>query len=228
MEVSESHAALERAERVIPLGTQTMSKHVSQFVGGVSPLFIERGQGSHVWDVDGNEYVDFPMALGPVILGYAEPVVDEAIRGPARARHHLHALSPARGRRGRAHHRSVPGCGGRALRQERLRRRFRRGPGRPSPHRSGPRPGRRLPRLARLVHRLDHAGPRGAEGRPGLDAGVPRSATSTTCEPSSNSIRARSRPWSWSRPVPRSPRPATSRRWSIWPTNTGPWPCSTR
>jgi glutamate-1-semialdehyde aminotransferase len=80
MEVSESHAALERAERVIPLGTQTMSKHVSQFVGGVSPLFIERGQGSHVWDVDGNEFVDFPMALGPVILGYAEPVVDEAIR----------------------------------------------------------------------------------------------------------------------------------------------------
>src|SRR5207244_6359940 len=35
---------------------------------------------SHVWDVDGNEYVDYPMALGPVLLGYAEPVVDDAIR----------------------------------------------------------------------------------------------------------------------------------------------------
>jgi glutamate-1-semialdehyde 2,1-aminomutase len=57
-----------------------MSKHASQFVGGVSPLFVDRAKGSHVWDVDGNEFVDFPMALGPVILGYAEPVVDDAIR----------------------------------------------------------------------------------------------------------------------------------------------------
>jgi glutamate-1-semialdehyde 2,1-aminomutase/spore coat polysaccharide biosynthesis protein SpsF len=46
----------------------------------VSPIYLQRGRGSHVWDVDGNEYVDYPMALGPVILGYAEPVVDEAIR----------------------------------------------------------------------------------------------------------------------------------------------------
>jgi glutamate-1-semialdehyde aminotransferase len=75
-----SHAALERALGVIPLGTQTMSKHVSQFVGDVSPLFAARAEGSHVWDVDGNEYVDFPMALGPVLLGYAEPAVDDAVR----------------------------------------------------------------------------------------------------------------------------------------------------
>ena len=80
MELSASHAALARALEVIPLGTQTMSKHESQFVGDVSPLFVERGRGSHVWDVDGNEFVDFPMALGPMLLGYAEPVVDDAIR----------------------------------------------------------------------------------------------------------------------------------------------------
>jgi len=80
MELSASHAALERALGVIPLGTQTMSKHVSQFVGDESPLFVERGRGSHVWDVDGNEFVDFPMALGPMLLGYAEPAVDDAIR----------------------------------------------------------------------------------------------------------------------------------------------------
>jgi glutamate-1-semialdehyde aminotransferase len=43
-------------------------------------MYLERGRGSHVWDVDGNEYLDYPMALGPVLLGYAEPVVDEAIR----------------------------------------------------------------------------------------------------------------------------------------------------
>ena len=69
-----------RAERVIPLGTQTLSKGPTQFVQGVSPIYLRRGLGSHVWDVDGNEYVDYPMALGPVLLGYAEPAVDDAIR----------------------------------------------------------------------------------------------------------------------------------------------------
>ena len=68
-----------RAERVIPLGTQTLSKGPSQFVQGVTPIYLERGRGSHVWDVDGNEYVDWPMALGPVLLGHADPEVDEAI-----------------------------------------------------------------------------------------------------------------------------------------------------
>jgi glutamate-1-semialdehyde aminotransferase len=75
-----SRALWERAERVIPMGTQTLSKSPTQFVQGVTPIYLERGKGSHVWDVDGNEYVDYPMALGPVILGYAEPVVDDAVR----------------------------------------------------------------------------------------------------------------------------------------------------
>ena len=69
-----------RAERVIPLGTQTLSKSPTQFVQGVLPIYLQRGQGAHVWDVDGNEYIDYPMALGPVLLGYCEPAVDEAIR----------------------------------------------------------------------------------------------------------------------------------------------------
>ncbi|MCB1006754.1 MAG: aminotransferase class III-fold pyridoxal phosphate-dependent enzyme [Acidimicrobiales bacterium] len=75
-----SHDLFERAERVIPLGTQTLSKHPSQWVQGAHPRYLVRGRGAHVWDVDGNEYVDFPMALGPVLLGYAEPVVDDAVR----------------------------------------------------------------------------------------------------------------------------------------------------
>jgi glutamate-1-semialdehyde 2,1-aminomutase/spore coat polysaccharide biosynthesis protein SpsF len=57
-----------------------LSKGPSQFVQGVAPIYLQRGRGSHVWDVDGNEFIDYPMGLGPVILGYAEPVVDEAIR----------------------------------------------------------------------------------------------------------------------------------------------------
>ena len=77
---AESEAWYARAERVIPMGTQTMSKHPGQWVRGAHPLYLERGEGAHVWDVDGNEWIDYPMALGPVLLGYAEPAVDEAIR----------------------------------------------------------------------------------------------------------------------------------------------------
>ncbi len=80
MTFAESEAWFARAERVIPMGTQTMSKHPGQWVRGAHPLYLERGKGAHVWDVDGNEWLDYPMALGPVLLGYAEPVVDQAIR----------------------------------------------------------------------------------------------------------------------------------------------------
>ncbi len=73
-----SEALWERALRVIPGGTQTLSKAPSQFVDGVSPKFLRRGQGSHVWDVDGNEYIDYPMALGPILLGYDHPAVTAA------------------------------------------------------------------------------------------------------------------------------------------------------
>jgi glutamate-1-semialdehyde aminotransferase len=76
--IAASQALWERAREVIPLGTQTLSKSPTQFVDGVSPKFLSRGSGSHVWDVDGNEYVDWPMALGPILLGYDEPAVTAA------------------------------------------------------------------------------------------------------------------------------------------------------
>jgi dTDP-4-amino-4,6-dideoxygalactose transaminase/glutamate-1-semialdehyde aminotransferase len=69
-----------RASALIPAGTQTLSKGPTQFVQGPSPIFLARGEGAHVWDVDGNRYLDYPMALGPVILGYGDPSVDAAIR----------------------------------------------------------------------------------------------------------------------------------------------------
>ncbi|MBI3953640.1 MAG: aminotransferase class III-fold pyridoxal phosphate-dependent enzyme [Chloroflexi bacterium] len=67
------------AERLIPSCSQTFSKGPTQFVQGVAPVFLARGQGSHVWDVDGNEYVDYPMALGPIILGHNYPAVTAAV-----------------------------------------------------------------------------------------------------------------------------------------------------
>jgi glutamate-1-semialdehyde aminotransferase len=76
--ITRSERLWERAQRVIPAGTQTLSKSPTQFVDGVSPKFLQHGSGCHVWDVDGNEYIDYPMALGPILLGYDHPAVTEA------------------------------------------------------------------------------------------------------------------------------------------------------
>ena len=50
---------------------------------GRSPIFIERGEGPYIWDVDGNRYVDWVSSWGPLILGHADPLVVEAIRQAA-------------------------------------------------------------------------------------------------------------------------------------------------
>ena len=72
-------AWLRRAEALIPGASQTFSKGPNQFVRGASPLFLERGEGARVWDMDGNEYLDFTMALCAVSLGYADPDVNAAV-----------------------------------------------------------------------------------------------------------------------------------------------------
>ena len=77
--LTRSQEYLARARRLIPGASQTFSKAPSQFVQGVSPVFLQRGQGSHVWDVDGNEYIDCVAALGPIILGYNDPDVTAAV-----------------------------------------------------------------------------------------------------------------------------------------------------
>jgi glutamate-1-semialdehyde 2,1-aminomutase len=50
---------------------------------GRTPIFIERGEGPYIWDVDGNRYVDWVSSWGPLILGHADPLVVEAIRQAA-------------------------------------------------------------------------------------------------------------------------------------------------
>ncbi len=74
-----THALLERAERLIPLGSQTFSKSRTQYPEGAAPLFLSHGRGGRVWDVDGNEYVDLVCGLLPVVLGYRDVDVDAAI-----------------------------------------------------------------------------------------------------------------------------------------------------
>lgn len=74
-----SHALFAKAIQAIPLATQTFSKSYLQYVRGGAPLFLERGKGSHVWDIDGNEYIDMINGLLPIVLGYQYPAVDRAI-----------------------------------------------------------------------------------------------------------------------------------------------------
>lgn len=75
-----SEELLEKALELIPLGTQTFSKSKTQYPYGVSPYFIKRGKGSHVWDADGNEYIDFVNALAAITLGYNDPDVTNAVK----------------------------------------------------------------------------------------------------------------------------------------------------
>src|ERR1700749_1685214 len=79
-DISESDKLYNRALKVQKPVTQTLAKGPGQFTNGVAPKYIVKGKGSHVWDVDGNEYIDFNSAIGPISLGYAYPVVDQAIK----------------------------------------------------------------------------------------------------------------------------------------------------
>jgi glutamate-1-semialdehyde 2,1-aminomutase len=65
---------------LIPAQTQTLAKGTGQNIKGVAPKYLLRGKGSHVWDVDGNEFIDYTMGVGPLSLGYSYDVVDEAIK----------------------------------------------------------------------------------------------------------------------------------------------------
>jgi glutamate-1-semialdehyde 2,1-aminomutase len=75
-----SRALHRRACNVIVGGTQTISKQPERYDAERYPSFIDRGSGCRLIDVDGNEFVDYVMALGPIVLGYCHPAVDEAVR----------------------------------------------------------------------------------------------------------------------------------------------------
>ena len=77
---NKSQELFKKVSKNIPLASQTFSKSYLQYIKGQAPLFITRAKGCRVWDVDGNEYIDFINGLLPVILGYQYPAVDMAIR----------------------------------------------------------------------------------------------------------------------------------------------------
>jgi glutamate-1-semialdehyde 2,1-aminomutase len=73
-----SHALMARAQEIFPGG---VSSPVRAFGGvGGEPFVVERGSGARIWDVDGNEYIDYVLSWGPLVLGHAEPSVLDALR----------------------------------------------------------------------------------------------------------------------------------------------------
>lgn len=78
MKPSDRH--FEEALRLIPWGTQTNAKRPYVAFEETMPKFIVRGKGCRLWDMEGKEYIDFRLALGPVTLGYCYDEVDDAVR----------------------------------------------------------------------------------------------------------------------------------------------------
>ncbi len=73
--IEKSNELWERANKVIATGTQTFSRSPGVFPDGGAPKYVRRQKGSHVWDVDGNEFIDMVMACGPTTLGHNfEPI----------------------------------------------------------------------------------------------------------------------------------------------------------
>ncbi len=77
--IRKSNEIYERAKKIIPAGTQTFSKGVTQFVDGFAPKYLKKGKGAYAWDVDDNKYLDYVMGGHPIILGYADPDVNRAV-----------------------------------------------------------------------------------------------------------------------------------------------------
>jgi glutamate-1-semialdehyde 2,1-aminomutase len=81
MEQTRSQLLFEQAQRVIPGGVNSPVRSFRAVEG--TPPFIARGNGSRVWDVDGNEYIDYLGSWGPLALGHAHPAVVEAVQRAA-------------------------------------------------------------------------------------------------------------------------------------------------
>ena len=79
MNNAKSLEAWDKSQHFIPGGVNSPVRNFSK-VGG-NPRFIRRGAGSRVYDIDGNQYIDYVASWGPLILGHADPRVIEAIKG---------------------------------------------------------------------------------------------------------------------------------------------------
>jgi glutamate-1-semialdehyde 2,1-aminomutase len=74
--LSKSNQQFRKANKKLPLGVSSNFR----YWGDDKTIYAKRGKGARIWDIDGNEYIDYRLAYGPTILGYADPRVDEAAR----------------------------------------------------------------------------------------------------------------------------------------------------
>ncbi len=81
MESSKSLSAWQKSQQFIPGGVNSPVRNFSKV--GEHPRFIERGNGSKIYDIDGNEYIDYVASWGPLVLGHAHPEVVESISNAA-------------------------------------------------------------------------------------------------------------------------------------------------
>jgi len=78
MDSAKSKSLFERAKQVIPGGVNSPVR-AFRAVGG-NPLFMKKAKGAYLYDTDGNQYIDLINSWGPMILGHAHPVVEEAVK----------------------------------------------------------------------------------------------------------------------------------------------------
>ncbi|MEK7311998.1 MAG: aminotransferase class III-fold pyridoxal phosphate-dependent enzyme, partial [Chloroflexota bacterium] len=71
---SQTRAAFQRARKVMPLGVSSNFRYA-----GDDTMVVARGEGPYIWDMDGNRYIDYRLAYGPVILGHGDKRVSDRI-----------------------------------------------------------------------------------------------------------------------------------------------------
>jgi glutamate-1-semialdehyde 2,1-aminomutase len=107
MRAATSESIRQEALRLFPGGVNSPVR-AYRAVGGEPPI-IERGQGGHVWDADGREYIDWVGAFGPLILGHAHPAVLAALQGAIARGGPFGATTEAEVRLGRQITEAMPG-----------------------------------------------------------------------------------------------------------------------
>ena len=74
-------ALWKKAKKIIPGGTQLLSKRSELYLPEQWPSYFKKAKGCEVWDLDGNKYIDmYSMGIGSCILGYADPDVNKAVK----------------------------------------------------------------------------------------------------------------------------------------------------
>ena len=79
--IAKSQRLYQRAKKIIPGGTQLLSKRAEMFSPSLWPAYYEKAKGCELWDLDGRKYIDMSlMGVGPYILGYADDDVDKSVK----------------------------------------------------------------------------------------------------------------------------------------------------